>query len=182
MIPVWAPVSQAETLTYVFTPQSTLTYFVTHPFHHVKGVSHAITGHLRLNFKPGQLPQLAIPAFIEAPIASFESENANRDVNMQTIMNAAVYPEALLTVRELHWDIGDSRTLKGTALGELSLHGQSRPVSIALMGDANGQRLKVQGNFSFLLSAYGIERPSLLFLPIDDRVTLALDATALPLR
>jgi len=166
--------------TFAFTRESTVTYHVLHPMHHVVGVSHELQGEPRVT--DGAKPDLALPLKLSIPIRSFDSGNRNRDRNMLQVMHAARYPNALLEIRSVNWTSkrteGAKTSTEGTAKGDLTLNGSTHPVDIQLNGFAEGDRLQVNALFSFLLSDYAIERPSLLFRPVDDQVKLEVQGIA----
>jgi len=59
------------------------------------------------------------------------------------------------------------------AAGPLTIHGVSQPLKIPITMDvaANGN-VDVRAEFSVSLEAFGIERPSLVFVPIADEVPI----------
>ncbi|HEY9900375.1 MAG TPA: YceI family protein [Pantanalinema sp.] len=170
----------AEPLRYSFGPESTVSYRVTHPLHGATGVSHRLKGTVTL--APGPSPELVLPVRLAVPLASFDSGNRNRDRNMLSVMSASRYPEAVLTLEAVTWNArqntGDQSSAEGTGQGVLSLKGVLRPITVSLSGNLRADRLLVSSRFSILLSDYGIERPSLLFRPIDDRVDLEITGLA----
>lgn len=177
---LWSGSAQAADLgSFAFTRESSVTYHVLHPMHHIDGVSHQIEGEARITAGP----DLALPLKLSIPIRSFDSGNGNRNRNMMLIMHAGRYPNALLEIRSVNWTSkrieGARTTTEGTAKGDLTLNGATRPVDIQLGGFAEGDRLQVDAQFSFLLSDYAIERPSLLFRPVDDQVKLEVKGIAL---
>lgn len=170
-----------EPTSFMFSPDSTVTYHVLHPMHHVVGVSHELRGEPRLT--DGSKPELVLPLRLTIPIRSFDSGNRNRDRNMLQVMHVARYPDAVLDIQSINWTSkraeGGKTTAEGTAKGNLTLNGTTKPVDVQLSGFAEGDRLSVDALFSFLLSDYSIERPSLLFRPIDDQVKLEVKGIAL---
>lgn len=170
----------AEPLRYTFGPESTVSYQVTHPIHGATGVSHRLTGMVALT--PGPSPELVLPLRLVVPLASFDSGNRNRDRNMLDVMRAARYPEAILVVEAVKWSEkraeGNGTSAEGTATGTVTLKGVTRPVTLPLSGSIRDGRLEVRSRFSILLSEFGIERPSLLFRAIDDKVELEVAGLA----
>lgn len=173
-----APGFAAEPTPYRFTPESTVTYHVIHPMHHVVGVSHQLSGEPRVTAGP----DLAMPLRLSVPIRSFDSGNRNRDRNMLQVMHVSRYPQAVLEIQSVTWASkrteGTKTTAEGTAKGSLTLNGTTRPVDITLSGFVDGARMEVDARFSFLLSEFGVERPSLLFRPVDDEVKLEVKGIA----
>lgn len=169
-----------EEARYVFGPESTVTYRVTHPIHGATGVSHELRGSIEVVL--GGNPTLRLPMKLSIPIQSFDSGNRNRDRNMLSTMNAARYPTAALEITSVTWSSqhtqGEKVLAEGVAKGTLSLHGTNQSVEIPVAGSADPQRLEVKSKFSILLSKYGVDRPSLFFRAIDDEVPIEVTGIA----
>lgn len=183
--PARAAIVDASALTtYEVTPQSTLSYHVTHPLHHVVGVSHQLSGTFQATTQGAG--ELVLPITLSVPVVSFTSGNANRDRNMLTILDAAAYPSVVLTIATVDWTrhgrAGDDDTATGTAHGTLTLHGLSHPITFPVVGQIGPERMDATAHLSFLLSDYRVSRPSLLFMPIDDRVSVDAQVEAVPAR
>lgn len=171
----------AAPVTFAFTPESIVTYHVTHPLHHVDGVSHRVLGGIQVNTS-GDKPQLGLPMRFAVPLTSFGSGNRNRDRNMLVTLDAARYPVAVIELDKVTWNarqkVKSKATATGTAEGNLTLHGVTHPITIPLSGTIDGNRLEVESAFSFQCSAYGIDRPALFFRPIDDNVAIDVRGVA----
>lgn len=177
----WAGAAHAaEPIAYAFTPESTVSYHVLHPLHHVVGVSHRLTGEPKVTAGPN--PDLVLPLQLAIPIRSFDSGNRNRDRNMLQVMHAGRYPDVLLEIRSVKWASkrteGSKTTAEGKALGDLTMNGVTRPVDVQLSGYVEGNRMLVDARFSLLLSDFSVERPSLLFRQVDDQVRLEIEGIA----
>jgi polyisoprenoid-binding protein YceI len=59
-----------------------------------------------------------------------------------------------------------------TAEGDLTLHGQTRPVSVELTARWNGSTISVQGSVPITLADFGIEQISLPIVTVDEAGTL----------
>lgn len=179
--PALAAAAPATTTTYVFTPETEVDYFVEHPMHHVKGVTHALAGDVAVTND-----KLVTPVTIKLPLLTFNSGNGNRDNNAALILDVARFPAAAVDVQKF---VETGRTkengvtkLTGTAHGNLSLHGITRPVEVPLTVTVGANQLIVDGTLTVKLSEYKIERPSLLFTPINDDVKVAIHGVAAPHR
>lgn len=153
--------------TFAVGPGSTLTYRLVHRLHSVHGVSREIEGRARL------LPGGGVQVMIRAPIASFDSGNGNRDANMREATDAGHHPFVQLKA------VGDGATAPASfpaaqevlLRGELQFHGRTRPVAVpAKVTFESPDRARVEATFPVSLEAYGVERPSLLFVKVEDRV------------
>jgi len=101
---------------------------------------------------------------IAIPVKSFISSDSNRDLNMQTILEASKYP--LVTVKgELKEE--DYKKDQYSLKALVNFHGIEKNYTI------NIQRKDVStGNFTILLEDHKIDRPSLLTVEIDNKVPI----------
>ncbi len=162
--------------TYAVGPGSVLAYELVHKFHVVEGVSKAVEGRARL------LPDGGVQAMVRARVDSFDSGNGNRDADMREVTEAARFPfVALKAVGALPRVASYPATVEITLRGELSFHGRTRPVEVpAKVRFESSERVAVESTFAVSLEAFEVQRPSLLFVKVDDRldvtVNLALEA------
>ncbi|MBU6428043.1 MAG: YceI family protein [Cyanobacteria bacterium REEB65] len=165
---------------YTLQDTSSVTFHVSHPMHHVDGVSHALAGTLQVTGTDA----LVLPLSFAIPVASFVSGNRNRDANMEEVLDAADYPLVQLTIRQIAWShvahTGNSQTLAGLATAELSMHGIRRALTIPLEGRLGPTSLRAEAHFAFRCSDFEIPRPALFFLPIADQVGIDVDLVAVP--
>lgn len=149
---------------------STIGFHVTHRLHRVDGSSSQVEG--RAVVQEGG----AVLAMVRVPVTSFGSGDANRDSHMVEVMEVNKYPFAVFKGVA---PLGPGGQLPGGPLamqGEIELHGVKRPVSVTLSVESQlGGALRVRGGFDVSLDAHGIERPSLLFVKIDDVCRIDLD-------
>jgi len=66
--------------------QGTLTYAVVHKLHEVRGTSKDVEG------RALALPDGTVKVQVRAKVASFDSGNSNRDVNMREVTHEAAHP------------------------------------------------------------------------------------------
>ncbi|HKR86370.1 MAG TPA: hypothetical protein VJS37_19575 [Terriglobales bacterium] len=71
---------------------STLTYQVSHPLHHVEGVSHAARG-------KGQCKAGECEFLIAAPVKSFDSGDSNRDLHMLQATRGGEHPMVVVRTK-----------------------------------------------------------------------------------
>lgn len=178
---VLAAIGDAPTTTYAFGPDSVVRYTLVHPAHTVRGQTGKLQGTLTL--KGGKLQT---PVTLKVPVASFDSGNSNRDANAAQALSALRFPYATLAVSQFQEASrvkdGGAERVAGTATGTLTLRGVTKPVSIPLTAAIAPGRVTVSGSFTLSLTAYGVPRPALIFVPVEDTVAVSVEgvATALP--
>ncbi|MER3450722.1 MAG: YceI family protein [Thermus sp.] len=102
---------------------------------------------------------------------AWDSGNEERDEKARKILKVEAYPEACLHLERAYRD-GEVFWVEG----RLEMVGQKRPVRIE--GRLfEGFPLRFEGRFRTRFSDWGLERPSLLFLQVDDPVEVRLRAT-----
>ncbi len=149
---------------------STLRYLVTHKLHEVDATSKEVEGKALVR------PDGSVLMEVRAPVASFKSGDGNRDEHMLEAMNVGTFP--LATFKGLaRLESGGALPEKPIALqGQVELHGVKKPytvpVTLALQPDGS---LRVKSAFDVSLDAHGVERPSLLFVKIDDACHIHVD-------
>ncbi len=160
------PAGPEAARTYAVAPGSVLSYRIVHPFHAVDGVSKAIEGRARI------LEGGAVQAMVRARVDSFDSGNGNRDAQMRAATEAAKYPFVTLKAAGTLPPIESYPAALDLILdGELTFHGQSRPLKVPVkVRFESPARAKVEGGFPVSLDAFQVERPALLFVKVEDRL------------
>ncbi len=165
----------SDVRTYAVEPAtSTVVYHVVHPFHGVTGTSSSIEG------KAVLLPEGKVVAMVRVPVASFDSGVANRDSNMRDAVEHGRFPFVVFKGRArldpAVTAAARETTIQASMEGELELHGVTRPVVVPLAIQLSpGGTGRARGSFEVSLESFGIERPSLLLLPIHDACRIDLD-------
>ncbi|MFO0583959.1 MAG: YceI family protein [Anaeromyxobacter sp.] len=160
---------------------SSLTYRIVHKLHEVEARSTKLEG------KAIVQPDGKVLAMVRVPVASFDSGDANRDAHMQEATEAGRFPFAVVKgVASLPAGALDGArpaALQATLAGELELHGVKRPISVPLaIALEPGGAVKVKGELTVSLDGHGIERPSLLFVKVDDACRIGIDLTLAEVR
>ena len=147
---------------------SSVSYHLVHKFHEVTGVSRAVDGKARL------LPGGAVQVMVRARVDAFDSGNGNRDAHMLEVTEAARYPYVVLkAVGAVAPPAGYPATVEVALAGELAFHGVTRPVSMPAQVTFSGPKsASVAATFPISLDGFGVERPSLLFMKVDDTVVI----------
>jgi len=163
--PFWqqAVIARPQNLT-ALKDASTLSYHLTHPLHEVDGTSKDIDCTITYD----ETSQSIQSTTFSADVMTFDSGNSNRDSHAMEVLDALTYPTVSFA----------SKTIKASAndldvVGDLTFHGQTKSVEfIAAQSIADG-KLTVTGNANVSLTAFGIERPSLLMMPVQDTLRIS---------
>jgi polyisoprenoid-binding protein YceI len=150
---------------------SALGFQIVHKFHKVHGESRQVEGKARLT------PQGEVQVMVRAAIASFDSGDANRDGNMRETLELDRYP--YVTFKAVG-RLTPPREYPGRAEveleGELDFHGRKHPEKVPVKVEFSGpDALRVTGRFEISLERYEVQRPSLLFIKIDDACAIDVD-------
>ncbi len=162
------PPSAAGARTLSALQGSTLAFHLIHPLHSVDGVSRAVEARARL---PGDG---SVQVAVRARVASFDSGNSNRDAHMLEVTEAARLPFVQFsgTATGIQTDRYPAE-LDVPLTGTLEFHGVSREVSVtAKVRFESPERAEVEATFPVSLKAYGVKRPSLLFVAVKDRIEI----------
>jgi polyisoprenoid-binding protein YceI len=110
---------------------------------------------------------------VTADLTRLQSDDDRRDGRLRDqAIETNRFPEATFRLTA-PIDLGtapvDGATISATATGELTLHGVTRTVSVAVEARLAGDVVTVRGSIDILFADYGIERPSsFLVLSIED--------------
>ena len=153
-----------------FQDQSKISYLGSHPAHDWIGVSQ--------NFKGGIVcyDNSECIIKIQIPVESFDSGNSNRDSNMLYYVESNKHKYA--TFYSDYFKFDSSLLLAGKNInlnGKLNFHGIKKDISFDVLITSDSQFLRGQTQFDIRLSDYNVERPSLLFIPISNKVTIKCD-------
>jgi polyisoprenoid-binding protein YceI len=158
----------------VATAESSLTYHLIHKMHKVHGTSKKVEG------KAVITPDGKAQVMVRVPVESFDSENTNRDAHMKEAVEAARYPYVELKA------VADGMTAptsfpsstKKTFKAQLVFHGvkQIFDIPVDITWKSAGV-VEATADFKISLESYKVERPSLLFVKVDDELGLTAKLT-----
>lgn len=143
---------------------STVAYAAKHPLHKWEGVSHDVNCALVYNDETKQAETVAV----SIRVASFDSDNGNRDSHAMEVLEGLKYPNVTFVSSDLK--AGANGEL--TATGSLTFHGVTKPVTLQATRKDTGGKMMITGEFPISLTTFGVERPSLLGLKVEDQMTL----------
>lgn len=152
----------------------TVEYHLTHKFHKIVGVSKAMAVR-------GSVDGSGLKLMARAQVSTFDSDNANRDSHMMETVEGEKYPWVSVRAALPGFKLPSSGATTITVQAAVELHGVSvnHPVDIKLE-TKDGVHFKASFAFDESLTAHKIERPSLLFVPVEDLIKIvgSADVTA----
>jgi polyisoprenoid-binding protein YceI len=139
--------------------ESSITYRIVHPLHEIEATSKDAT--YRLEIDPAKKEIVSVSADVD--VTTFDSGNSNRDSHAMEVIDAISYPEVSFVSSSITQS-GDS--LKVT--GKLTFHGVTQEIVALASSKWSPDKIEVRGSFVLSLTAFKIERPSLLMIPVED--------------
>ncbi len=147
--------------------ESSITYTIVHPLHTFDAVSKSADG--RLQFDTTSKEVTGVEAAVD--VTSFDSGNSNRDSHAMEVVDALTYPDARFSSTSVVQS-GDSITVTGSLL----LHGVTKEIVMPGHLEWTSDRLHVQAHFAVSMTEFGIDRPSLLMMPVQDTIRFSINA------
>lgn len=160
--------SSLSASTYVVDPSASVVKFhLDHKMHKVDGRSSQIEGKAVLGDDGRVMTMIRIPA------ASFDTADANRDSHMRETLDVAKFPFVVFKgVTSFTIPVAYGKAIETKLEGELDFHGVKRPISVPARIQLGQDGATVTARFPVDLDAHQIERPSLLFIKVDQFVQL----------
>ena len=115
----------------------------------------------------------------KADLRTLQSDNGNRDRQLsRQALETATYPEASFTLTEpieLGTEPAEGQVVEVTATGDLTLHGVTKSVQIALQARREGDTIAVAGSLPIAFADFGIQKPqAVVVLSVEDGATVEL--------
>ncbi len=148
--------------------ESTLTYQVSHPLHHVEGVSHETRG-------KGVCKAGSCEFLIAVPVKSFDSGDSNRDLHMLQVTRGGQYPMVVVKTQFAEAEIG-SATIHADL--EVQFAGQTvHYKQVPFQARMQGNQVHLEGTVPATLTDFKIDPPSLLTVPIKNDIPVQVEMT-----
>jgi polyisoprenoid-binding protein YceI len=146
---------------------STITYRINHTLHHIEATSK--DGWFRVELDPAKQEIRSVSAQVD--VMTFDSGNSNRDSHAMEVVEAIKYPDVTFVSTSVS-QYGDSLSVAG----KLTLHGVTKDIVMKGSSTWTQNKLDVQGSFDLSITAFKMERPALLMIPVDDALHFSLHA------
>lgn len=139
--------------------QSFITYKLTHPLHEVEGTSKSADCIVEVDKTKKQIKAV----LVDVGVTTFDSGNSNRDSHAMEVVEAIKYPDAKFLSSSIT-QTGDSLKIEG----QMTFHGITKNIEATAVEKWSGSKIEVDGKFDLSLTAFKVERPTLLFMPVND--------------
>lgn len=166
-IPICGSVHAQGTLSNPHCDSSRITYRITHPLHVVEAISQAAVFRLAVDTLTKQIKNVSA----SVDVMTFDSGNSNRDSHAMETIDALTYPDARFSSTDI---VQHNDTL--SVGGSLLFHGVTKPVRLNAISRWTARELSVDGTFALSLTAFAVERPSMLMLPVEDTLRFTFHA------
>ncbi len=151
----------------VIKDESSIMYRINHTLHHIEATSK--DGWFRVEVDPAKKEIKSVSAQVD--VMTFDSGNSNRDSHAMEVVESIKYPDVTFVSTSVTQN-GDSLT----AAGKLTFHGVTKDIVMTGTAKWSQGKLEVQGSFELSITAFKIERPALLMIPVDDALKFSLVA------
>jgi polyisoprenoid-binding protein YceI len=145
--------------------ESSITYKLTHPLHEIEATSK--DSYCVIGIDPAKKEIKTVS--VQVDVTTFNSGNSNRDSHAMETVDAISYPDSRFTSTSVY-QTGDSLKIHG----KLTFHGITKDIYIAAAYNWTGNKLTVNGNFDISLTAFKVQRPALLLIPVEDTLRFTL--------
>ena len=137
-----------------------------------QGINEAVAGTLR--WDPGRG---VLEGEVCVDLSAWDSGEPLRDKHTRSMFEVEKYPKACLVFTGIE---GDPAKGPVKLLGELTLHGVTRPVAIPGTARFEGDTIFFEGAFETKITDWKMKRPSLLGFKVRDRVKVQVFGKAVP--
>ncbi len=145
--------------------ESYIKYKLVHPLHEVEAVSNKGICIVNVDTAKKEIKQ----TLVEVGVTSFDSGNSNRDSHAMEVINAIKYPSAKFLSSSIDYK-GDTLIVAGA----MTFHGITKNIIFDATQKLNGNKLEIDGSFKLSLTAYKVDRPTLLMMPVEDDLTFTV--------
>ena len=147
--------------------ESWIAYRLTHPLHVIDAKS--TSPEYRVEIDPTKKEITTVAAQVD--VMTFDSGNSNRDSHAMEVVDALTYPDVTFASTAVIQK-GDSLFVTG----KLTFHGVTKDITMAGTATWQPNRLDVHGAFDISLTEFKVDRPSLLLIPVEDKLSFTLAA------
>jgi polyisoprenoid-binding protein YceI len=152
--------------------ESSAIYYMVHPMHKFDATSKEVVYTASLD--PGAKDIKTVTAVVD--VTSFDSGNSNRDSHAMEVIDAMSFPETTFASTSI---VQQDNLLK--IIGKLTFHGVTQYITAIAVPEWGSDKLVIHATMHISLTTFKVERPALLFIPVEDTLKFVLTA-AFPLK
>lgn len=145
--------------------ESSVSYTGYHMFHNWMATSNSVKGIVEIDMDDLTRSEISL----EIPVLSFNSGNSNRDSNMAYYVNEYDHPHFSFQAIEI---LQLANSQKYQIKGSMSINGVTRDIKVPVTISISEHQITGKAEFELTLSEFEVERPALLMVPVEDRVTI----------
>ncbi len=145
--------------------ETSMTYYLVHPLHEIESTSKDVSSVISVDAAAKKIN--AVSATVD--VMTFNSGNSNRDSHAMEVIDAISFPEASFTSTSV-----SSRNDSVWVTGKLTFHGVTREITMNSQTQWSAHKVTIHAGFSISLTAFQIERPALLLVPVHDDLRFSL--------
>jgi polyisoprenoid-binding protein YceI len=144
--------------------ESTIEYTLVHPLHTVHGISKDVDCEVKYDDTVGKITDVSV----RADVLSFDSGNSNRDSHMAEVVDAIDYPDVIFISDSVQYLKNDTLLVDG----KLTFHNVTKTILFKVPEKFENGETFFTGDFYLSLTEFKIERPTLLLMPVEDKLDL----------
>ena len=145
------------------TSASSVTYSMVHKLHSWQGVSKDLKVATKWNDQKNEIEQISIVV----NVSTFNSGLSSRDSHMMEVLDGLTYPRILFSSSSVQY------TPEGILVkGKLQFHGVERMIETKVKLEKVNRKLVFSGTLPVLLEDFKVQRPSLLFVKVDNKIQI----------
>ena len=155
------------------TGKVNVTFHIAHPAKEYDAFLMPDGGYGKISLDPTAIENTTAQFIIK--VDHFNSENTRRDSHMLEVLEAFVFPT-------IEWNVKKVSGVSGPltpgvhaahAEGPLTVHGVTKTLKTPIEITVGGQgELTIGAQFTILLEDYGVDRPTLVFVPIENELPI----------
>jgi hypothetical protein len=114
---------------------------------------------------------------LEIPVHELRSESSGLNDRMYDVLNSGHYPLIRFSLKNYQTQLTDinGKQFAVNARGRLRVAGVEKEIEVMGRLEVFADHLRLTGSKELLMSQFGIEPPSILFINTDDRVVVSFD-------
>jgi polyisoprenoid-binding protein YceI len=145
--------------------ESMIEYTLVHPLHTVEGISKDFDCSVSYDKTDDEVTDVKV----QADVLTFDSGNSNRDSHMAEVVDALDYPDVTFDSDSVVYVKQDTLLI----MGKLNFHNVTKDILCKVSETLQNNETIFNGGFDISLTEFKIKRPSLLMMPVEDKLSMS---------